>query len=156
MNQSSFLNPWFWLMPNRSYVHASWTSIGNLGWIALPPRSSLMKCEASYLRQGWVERSSFLPWPELRILHSAHRVTHPLSLWGYEHSWVSLSGDHATLSMSVKFLHEDHAHPWHLRGLLCQVAVSLTIIWGLMPFWMVVFVFSYHNIYARLVVVFVH
>ena len=61
--QNSHLVPWFWLMPNRSYVHASWTSIGSLGWIALPPRSSLMKCKASYLRRGWVERNSFPSWP---------------------------------------------------------------------------------------------
>ena len=156
MNQSSHLIPWFWLMPNRSYVHASWTSIGSLGWIALPPRSSLMKCEAFHLRRGWVERNSFPSWPELGIVHLAHRVTHPLSLWGHEHSWVSLSGDQATHSMSMKFHHKDHAHPWHLRGLLCQVAASLTIIWGLTPFWMVELGFAYHNIFAGLIVVFVH
>ena len=40
-----------------------WTSIGSLGWFALPPRTSLMKCEASYLRRGWVERNSFPSWP---------------------------------------------------------------------------------------------
>ena len=40
-----------------------WNSIGSLGWIALPPRSSLMKCEASNLRRGWVERNSFPSWP---------------------------------------------------------------------------------------------
>ena len=86
----------------------------------------------------------------------AHRVTHPLSLWGHEHSRVFLSGDQATLFMSMKFHHKDHAPPFHLRGLLCQVAASLKIISGLMPFTMVVFGFAYHNIYAGLIVVFVH
>ena len=56
------------------------TSIGSLEWIALPPHSSLMKCEAFHLTRGWVERNSFSPWFELRIVSMAHRVTHPLSL----------------------------------------------------------------------------
>ena len=158
MNQSSFLNPWFWLMPNRSYAHPSYQM--NFYW------KFRMDCFATTFI--FDEMRSFLPketmsWKklislmsELRIVHLAHRVTHPLSLWGYEHSWVDLPRDKASLSMSMKFRHKDHAHPWHLHSLLCQVAVSLTIIWGLMPFWMVVFGFPYHNIYARLVVVFVH
>ena len=33
-------------------IPIKWTSIGSLGWFALPPRTSLMKCEASYLRRG--------------------------------------------------------------------------------------------------------
>ena len=69
---------------------------------------------------------------ELRIVHLAHRVTHPLSLWGHEHSRVSLSGDQATHSMSMKFLHKvllildisEVFCPLH------QVATSLMIIVG--------------------------
>jgi hypothetical protein len=44
-----------------------WTSIGSLGWFALTPRTSLMKCEASYLRRGWVERNSFPSWPNSEL-----------------------------------------------------------------------------------------
>ena len=56
-------------------LHFKWTSIGSLEWIALPSHSSLMKCEAFYLRKGWVERCSFPSWPKLGIIHLAHRVT---------------------------------------------------------------------------------
>jgi len=49
-------------------LHFKWTSIGNLGWIALPSHSSLIKCEAFYLRKGRVERYSFSSWSELRIV----------------------------------------------------------------------------------------
>ena len=93
---------------------------------------------------------------ELRIVHLAHKVTDPLSLCGHEHSRVFLSGDQATLFMTMKFHLKDHAPPRHLRGLLCQVTASLKIILGLTPFTMVVFGFAYHNIYGGLVVVFVH
>ena len=158
MKQRSFLNPWYWLMPNRSYVHPSYQM--NFYW------KLRMDCFASTFI--FDEMRSFLPkmgmsWKklislmtELRIIHLAHRVTHPLSLCGHEHSRVSLSGDQATLFMSMKFHHKDHAPSWHLRGLLCQVATSLMIISGLTPFRMVVFGFSYHNIFSGLVVVFVH
>ena len=151
MIQNSHFVPWFDWCPIEVMLtlHFKWTSIGSLGWIALPSHSSLMKCKASYLRRGWVKRNSFPSLPELRIIPMAHRVTHPLSLWGYEHSWVDLPRDKASLSMSMKFHHKDHAHPWHLHSLLCQVAVSLTIISGLTPFTMVVFGFAYHNIFMQ-------
>ena len=108
------------------------TSIGSLGWFALPPQPSLMKCEASYLRRGWVERNSFPSWPKLKIVYLAHRVTHPLSLWGPEHCRVSLSGDQATHSMSMKFLHKVILI-LDISEIFCplhQVATSLTIIVG--------------------------
>ena len=38
---------------------------------------------------------------------------------------VSLSRDQANHSMSMKFHHKNHAHPWHIRGLLCQVATAI-------------------------------
>jgi len=100
-------------MPNRSYAHLHFklTSIGSLGWIALPSHSSLMKCEAFYLRKGWVERCSFPSWPKLGIVCLAHRVTHSISLWGYEHSWVALSGDQTTHSMSMKFCSDSSQKP---------------------------------------------
>ena len=41
----------------------------------------------------------------------AHRVTHPLSLWGYEHSRVTLSGDQATHTMSMKFCSDSSQKP---------------------------------------------
>ena len=56
-------------------LNFKWTSIGSLRWIALPTHSSLMKCEAFYLRKGWVERCSFPSWPKFGIIHLAHRVT---------------------------------------------------------------------------------
>ena len=87
-------------------LHFKWTSIGSLGWIALPSHSSLMKHEAFYLRKGWVEWCPFPSLPKLGIVHLAHRVTHPLSLWGHEYARVALSGDQATHSMSMKF-HSD-------------------------------------------------
>ena len=65
--------------------HIICTSIGCLGWIALSPHSSLMKHKAFHLRRGWVERNSFTSGSEFGIVHMAHRVTHPLSLWGHEH-----------------------------------------------------------------------
>ena len=117
MNQSSHLIPWFWLMPNRIYVHASWTSIGSLGWIAFPPRSSLMKCKASYLRRGWVEINSFPSWPNsesfiwptelhilfhyaaMNILEFLYPEIKPLTPWAWS---------------SVLILHKSHAHPWYL------------------------------------------
>ena len=85
-------------------LHFKWTTIESLGWIALPSHSSLMKCEAFYLRKGWVERCTSPLWSELRIVPMAHRVTHPLSLWGYEHSRVALSKDQACHTMSKMFL----------------------------------------------------
>ena len=63
-------------------LHIICTSIGNLGWIALSPHSSLMKRKAFHLRRGWVERNSFPSGPELRIVHTTHRVTHSLSFMG--------------------------------------------------------------------------
>ena len=160
---SSYTPSLIWLMPNRSYVHPSlhfkWTSTGSLGWIALPPRSSLMKWEASYLRRGWVERNSFLSWSNsesfiwptelhilfhygaMNILEFLYPEIKPLTPWAWS---------------CILLHHKSRAHPWHLRGLLYQVAASLMIIWGLTPFWMVVFGFAYHNIFAGLVVVFVH
>jgi len=78
-------------------LHFKWTSIASLGWIALSP------CKAFILMRGWDEKYSFPSWSELRIIPMAHRVTHPLSLWGHEHSWVALSGDQATQSMSMQF-----------------------------------------------------
>ena len=92
-------------------LHFKWTSIGSLEWIALPSHSSLMKCKAFYLRKGWVERCSFPSWPKLGIVCLAHRVTHPISLWGYEHSWVALSGDQTTHSMSMKFCSDSSQKP---------------------------------------------
>ena len=86
-------------------LHFKWTSIGSLGWIAWPP------CKASILRRGWVEKYSFLSWFELIIVPMAHRVTHPLSLWGYEHSWVALSRDQTTHSMSMKFCSDSSQKP---------------------------------------------
>ena len=63
-------------------LHIICTSIGNLRWIALSPHSSLMKRKAFHLRRGWVERNSFPSGPELRIVHTAHRVTYSLSFMG--------------------------------------------------------------------------
>ena len=60
------------------------TSVGSLGCIALWSHSSLMKHKAFHLRRGWVERNSFTSGSEFGIVHMAHRVTHPLSLWGHE------------------------------------------------------------------------
>ena len=92
-------------------LHFKWNSIGSSGWIAFPSHSSLMKCMAFYLRKGWVERCSLPSWPKLGIVRSAHRVTHPISLWGYEHSWVALSGDQTTHSMSMKFCSDSSQKP---------------------------------------------
>ena len=55
---------------------------------------------------------------ELRIVHLPHRVTHPLSLWGYEHSRVALSRDQATHSMSMKFFSDSSQKP-------CSSLISL-------------------------------
>ena len=97
----------------------------SLGW------NPCMETKQSILRWGWVEKKYSIPsWFKLRIVPMAHRVTHPLSFWGYEHSWVALSGDQTTHSMSMKFgsdSSQSHAHPWFLRDLLlCQVATSPT------------------------------
>ena len=67
-------------------LHIICTSIGSLGWIVLSPHSSLMKRKSFHLRRGWVERNSFTSGSEFGIVHMAHRVTPPLSLWGHEHS----------------------------------------------------------------------
>jgi len=64
--------------------HINWTSIGSLGWIVFP-------CKAFHLRRGWAETNWFPLGPELRIVHMAHRVAHPLILLGHEHSRVVLS-----------------------------------------------------------------
>ena len=94
-------------------LHFKWTSIGSLGWIAWRP------CKASILRRGWVEKKYSLPsWFELRIVPMAHRVTHPLSFWGYEHSWVGLSRDQTTHSMSMKFYSDSLQKP-------CSSLISL-------------------------------
>jgi hypothetical protein len=112
-------------------LHFKWTSFGSLRWIASPSHSSLMKCEAFYLRKGRAERCSCPSWAKLRILHLAHRVTHPLSLWGHEHSLVALSEDQATHSMSMKF-HSDSSQKscssWiSLRSFIC-CAKSLRVL----------------------------
>ena len=87
-------------------LHFKWTSVGSFGWIAWPP------CKASILRRGWVEKKYSIPsWFKLRIVPMAHRVTHPLSLFGYEHSWVALSGDQTTHSMSMKFCSDSSQKP---------------------------------------------
>ena len=105
-------------MPNRSYFHPSYQM--NFYW------KLRMDCFATtfIFDEMWgfppkegMSGNSFLSWPEVGIVHLAHRVTHPLSLWGHEHSRVFLSGDQATLFMSMKFHHKDHAPPWHLRDL---------------------------------------
>jgi hypothetical protein len=66
----------------------------------------LMKGIVFHLRRAWIERNSFPSWPKLGIIPLAHRVTHPLSLWGHERSRVALSRDQATHSISMKF-HSD-------------------------------------------------
>ena len=48
---------------------------------------------------------------ELRIVPMAHIVIHSLSLWGYEHSWVALSGDQPSHSMSMKFCSNSSQKP---------------------------------------------
>ena len=117
-------------------LHFKWTSIGSLGWIALPSHSSLMKCEAFYLRKGWVERCSFPSLPELRIVHLAHRVTHRLSLWGHE-QFSSYS-----IQRSSHSLHEHEVPSCFFTKLMlildiseifhpvCQVTASLMTILG--------------------------
>ena len=142
-----------------------WTSIGNLGWIALPPCSSFMKCEAFHLRRRWVERNSFPSWPELGIVHLAHRVTHPLSLWGHEHFRVALSEDQVIHSMSMKFrstssqkscsfLISPRSFIRHAK--LLRVLQSSQGFPSQTPFRMVVFGSTYLNIFAGLIFVFVH
>ena len=85
-------------------LHIICTSIGSLGWIAFPSHSSLMKCEAFYLRKGWVERCSFPSWPKLRIVHMAHRVTHSLSFFG---PWTS--------SLYSEFPYEFEEKPFEIK-----------------------------------------
>ena len=84
-------------MPNRSYVHPSYQM--NFYW------KLSMDCFATtfIFDEMWgfppkegLSGNSFPSWPEVEIVHLAHRVTHPLPLWGHEHSRVSLSGDQAT------------------------------------------------------------
>ena len=70
-----------------------------------------MNFDAFHLSRGWVERNSFPSRPKLGIVHLAHRVIHPISLWGYEHSWVALSGDQTTHSMSMKFCSDSSQKP---------------------------------------------
>ena len=86
-------------------LHFKWTSIERLGWIALSP------CKAFILMRGWAEKYSFPSWSELRIVPMAHIVIHSLSLWGYEHSWVALSGDQPSHSMSMKFCSNSSQKP---------------------------------------------
>jgi hypothetical protein len=115
-------------------LHIIWTSIGSLGWIAEPPHSSWMKCEAFHQRRGWVERNSFPSWPELRIVLMAHRVTHHLSLWGHERSWS------CSIRRPNHPLHEHKVPFWFVATVMlilvfsmiycsfCQVVASHTII----------------------------
>jgi len=93
-------------------LHFKWTSIGSLGWFALSPRKAFI------LMRGWAEKYSFPSWSELRIVPMAHRVTHSLSLWGYEHSRVALSKDQASHSMSMKFCSDSSQKP-------CSSLISL-------------------------------
>ena len=76
--QNSHLTPWFWLMPDRSYNHSSFQL--NFYW------KLRMDCFAmqSFSPKEGMNWNSFPSGPELRIVHMAHRVTHPLSLWGHE------------------------------------------------------------------------
>ena len=131
-----FLDFDWWHIEVMLNHHFKWTSIENLGWIALPPYSSLMKCEAFYLRRGWVEINSFPSWPKLRIVHLAHRVTDPLSLLGHE-QFLSYS-----IRRSNHSPHEHEVPFWFITKsmlildiseiflLLCQVATSHMIILG--------------------------
>ena len=86
-------------------LHFKWTSIGILGWIALSP------CKAFILMRGWAKKYSFPSWSEIRIVPMAHRYTHSLSLWGYEHSRVALSKDQASHTMSMKFCSDSSQKP---------------------------------------------
>ena len=71
-------------------LHFNWTSIGSLGWIALSPHSSLMKCKAFHLRKGWVEthfprdlNSESFIWPtELHILFHYGAMNILVALFG--------------------------------------------------------------------------
>ena len=102
-----------------------------MDWFA--SQSSLMKRKVFILRRGWVDKYSFPSWFKLRIVLMAHRVTHPLSLWGYEHSRVTLSGDQATHTMSMMFLSATSqilGHPWYLLDPSFVVAKSLWAVWS--------------------------
>ena len=107
-------------------LHFKWTSIGSLGWIALPP------CKAFILRRGWVGKYSISSWSELRIVPVAHRITHPLSLWAMnipELLYSEIKPLTPWAWSSILIHHKSHAHPWFLHDLLlCQVATSHTII----------------------------
>jgi hypothetical protein len=116
-------------------LHIIWTFIGSLGWIALLPHSSLMKREAFHPRRGWVERNLFPSWLELGIILMAHRVTHPLSLWGHERSWS------CSIWRPNHPLHEDEV-PFLF---ITRVKLILDCIW-----------FSLSQYLCRFVVVFEH
>jgi len=107
-------------MPNRSYVHASWTSIGSLGWIALPPRSSLMKCKASYLRRGWVERNSFPSWPSSESFIwpiELHILFHYAAMNILKFLYPEIKALTPWAWSSILLHHKSHARPWYLRDL---------------------------------------
>ena len=111
-----------------------WTSTGTLGWIALPPHSSLMKCKDSYLRRG-----------ELKETHLPHDRTRNRSFGPQSYTSSFTMGPWTFSSCSIRrsshslhehevlfwFITKSHAHPWFLQDpLLCQVATSCTIIVG--------------------------
>ena len=138
-----------------------WTSTRSLGWIALPPHSSLMKCKDSYLRRG-----------ELKETHFPRDRTRNRSFGPQSYTSSFTMGPWICSSCSIwRSSHSLHEHEVLFRFItkvmlilevseifhrLCQVAASFTITLGLTPFTMVVFGFNYHNIFAGLVVVFVH
>ena len=95
-------------MPNRNYVHPSFQM--NFYWKLR--MDCFVSMQGFHPKEGLSWKKYSLPsWFELRIVPMAHRVTHPLSFWGYEHSWVALSGDQTTHSMSMKFCSDSSQKP---------------------------------------------
>jgi hypothetical protein len=157
--------PWFWFMPNRSYIHPLFKM--NFYWklrmdcfatifIFDEMRSFLPKEGMSWKKlislvtrthncsfgpQSYTSSFTIGPWTILELLYPE---TKPLTPWAW--SFSILLHHKAMLILDIS----------EIFHLLCQAAASLTIIPGLTPFRMVVFGFVYLNIYAGLVVVFVH
>ena len=109
--QNSHLVPWFWLIQVMFTLHFKWTSIGSLGWIALPP------CKAFILWRGCVEKYSFSSWFELRIVPVAHRI-HILFHYGL---WTFLS---CSIRRSSPSLHEHEVPFWFITKAMLMLDFS--------------------------------
>ena len=118
MIQNSHLVPWFWLMPNRSYFICA--SVGSLGWIALPPHSSLMKWKDSYLRRGELEEIH-LPHDQTRNRSfgpQSYISSFTMGPWTFS-SWSTRRSSNSLHEQEVSFwfFKKNHVHPWGLWDL---------------------------------------